>query len=243
MMQELRRKWKGWILVPAILLGLAIGVTVYVVNNPGGTMAARMLTYPSIFRYLREHILMVLVSCLLAIVAGVPIGIMLTRPRFRTIGRVVENIVNVGQTIPSLAILALFFTFLGRGFNTAVFALWLYSILPILRNTYAGIMSIQPGIIEAAHGMGMTPVHVLGRIELPLAYPVIMAGVRTAVVINVGTATLATFIGAGGLGDLIVTGISVGRPIIIFTGAALSAILAILLDHILGQIEERLVGS
>ena len=243
MMQELRRKWKGWILVPAILIALAIGLTIYVVNNPGGTMAARMLTYPHIFRYFREHIMMVFVSCLLAIGAGVPIGIMLTRPRFRLAGRIVENIVNVGQTVPSLAILALFYAFLGRGFNTAVFALWLYSILPILRNTYAGIMSIQPGIIEAAHGMGMTPIHVLRRIELPLAYPVIMAGVRTAVVINVGTATLATFIGAGGLGDLIVTGISVGRPIIIFTGAFLSAVLAVLLDHILGQVEERLVGS
>lgn len=242
MQQELRRKWKGWILVPGILIGISLAVIIYVSENPGGVMEERMLNYPSIFRYYRQHIWLVVVSCALAIGTGVPVGIMLSRPKFRHIGKVIENIVNVGQTVPSLAILALFFAYLGPGFTNAVFALWLYSILPILRNTYAGIVSIQPNIVEAARGMGMTPYHILHRIELPLAYPVILAGVRTAVVINVGTATLATFIGAGGLGDLIVTGISVRRDMIIFTGAALSALLAILLDHILGQVEEHLIG-
>lgn len=238
---QLREKWMGWIFVPLLIFALGVVIVFYVVSNPGDSLEARMLTYPLVLRALREHMLMVIVSMALSMAVGVPAGIMLTRPQFRTIGKVAENIVNIGQTVPSLAILALFFAYLGLGFNTAVFALWLYSILPILRNTYAGIKSIPPEITEAARGMGMNLRRILCKIELPMAYPIIMAGIRTAVVINVGTATLATFIGAGGLGDLIVTGLVVRRDLVIFTGAALSAVLAILLDHILGQVEEYLV--
>ena len=135
---------------------------------------------------------------------------------------VIINIVNIGQTIPSIAILALFMSILGLGVRTAVFALWLYSLLPILRNTYTGIQGVNPGIIEAARGMGMPPQRVLWRIEFPLALRVIMAGIRTAVVINVGTATLSTFIGAGGLGDLIITGLSLSRITITLTGGILA---------------------
>ena len=145
--------------------------------------------------------------------------------------------VNVGQTIPSLAILALFLTVFGLGFNVAVFALWLYSILPILRNTFAGIRNVQPEIVEAARGMGMSPLRILTRIELPIAYPIIIAGIRTAVVINVGAAVLATFIGGGGFGDIIVTGMSTMRTMVVFAGASLVAITAILMDFIFGRIE------
>ena len=123
----------------------------------------------------------------------------------------------------------------------AVFALWLYSILPILRNTFAGIRSVQPEIVEAARGMGMNPLRILTRIELPIAFPIIIAGIRTAVVVNVGAAVLATFIGGGGFGDLIVTGLSTQRNMIIFAGASLVAITAILLDHLIGQVENSLV--
>jgi len=241
-MQMIIKNWFRWLGVPLILILISAAFVIYVVNNPGGAMAARSLTYQNILRYLREHVHLVFVALGLATAVGVPAGILLTRPKLRRIGKVVENIVNVGQTIPSLAILALFYVYLGLGFRTGVFALWLYCILPILRNTYAGIKSIEPGIIEAALGMGMNPVKILTRIELPLSYPVIMAGIRTAVVICVGTATMATFIGAGGLGDLIVTGLSVRRTIIILTGAFLSAMLAIILDYILGQVEQYLTG-
>jgi len=230
-----------FLIVPIILVGMGIGVVIYVVENPTDSMVARMLTYDFIMTSMEKHLWMVFVSMLGAMAVGVPVGIMLSRPSFYYVGKVIENIVNVGQTVPSLAILALFFTFLGLGFNTAVFALWLYSILPILRNTFAGIMSVQPEVIESAKGMGMSPWRVLSKIELPIAYPIIIAGIRTAIVINVGTATLATFIGAGGLGDMIVTGISVRREMVTFTGAALSALLAILLDYIIGRIEKNLV--
>lgn len=222
---------------PLLLVVMGLILIVYVVSNPGGAMSARALTYSNILRYLQEHILLAISALFLAIMVGIPAGIMLTRPRLRKLGKVVEALVNIGQTVPSLAILALFFVYFGLGFKTAVFALWLYCILPILRNTYAGIASIQPEIVESARGMGMQPLRILYKIELPIALPVLMAGVRTSVVICVGTATLATFIGAGGLGDLIAIGISVRRDILVFTGAALSALLAILLDYLAGQVE------
>ncbi|MBE0466297.1 MAG: ABC transporter permease [Candidatus Desulforudis sp.] len=232
-----RNRVLGWTVMPLFLLACGAFTIYYFVENPGGAMAARLLIYPNVFKLIQQHVLLVVVSSLLAIATALPLGILISRPRFRTLGLVVENVVNVAQTVPSLAVLALAFTFLGWGFNTAVFALWCYSLLPILRNTYAGIRSVSPSILEAARGMGMTPGHILGRIELPLATPIIMGGIRTAVVINVGTATLATFIAGGGLGDLIVTGIGVRRTELILAGAILSAVLAILLDHLLSQAE------
>lgn len=228
--------------VTGFLFALAGVLIWYVMNNPTDSMVARMLSGERIMRSLREHILLVAVSMLGAMLVGIPGGILLSRPRFYKIGKVLENVVNVGQTVPSLAILAIFYSVLGLGFNVAVFAIWLYSILPILRNTFAGITSIDQEVIESARGMGMTPWHILSRIELPLAAPIIVAGIRTAIVINVGTATLATFIGAGGLGDLIVTGLSIRRNMIIVTGAGLSAIMAILFDFWIGELKSRLVS-
>jgi len=227
--------------VTALIFAIAGFLVYYVIENPTDSMVERMLSSENIIKALREHIVMVGVSMAGAMLIGIPGGILLSRPRFYYIGKVFENIVNVGQTVPSLAILALFYTILGLGFNTAVFAIWLYSILPILRNTFAGITSISDEIIESARGMGMTNRRILRKIELPLAAPIIVTGIRTAIVINVGTATLATFIGAGGLGDLIVTGLSIRRNMIIVTGAGLSALLAIILDFWIGQLKLRLI--
>lgn len=227
--------------VTALVFVIGGFLVYYVIENPTDSMVERMLSSENIIKALREHIVMVGVSMFGAILIGIPGGILLSRPRFYYIGKVFENIVNVGQTVPSLAILALFYTILGLGFNTAVFAIWLYSILPILRNTFAGISSISNDILESARGMGMTNFRILRKIELPLAAPIIVTGIRTAIVINVGTATLATFIGAGGLGDLIVTGLSIRRNMIIVTGAGLSALLAIILDFWIGQIKLRLI--
>jgi len=236
----LRTFWR-WLILPLLLITVGFVITIYTVNNPTDSLVARALTYSNVFEALNQHLMLMLVSMIGAIIIGMAIGIMLSRPKLYYIGRGVENIVNVGQTIPSLAILALFFTILGLGFRVAVFALFLYSILPILRNTFAGITNVQASIIESAKGMGMTPLRILTRIELPLAFPIIVAGIRTAIVINVGAATLATFIGGGGFGDLIVTGLAVRRDMVIFTGASLAALTAIILDYIIGQIEERIV--
>ncbi len=230
-----------FILITFILFLLGALLVFYVVENPTDSMVERTLSPDNIWRTLREHLIIVGVTMAGALAVGIPGGILLSRPRFYYLGKVFENIVNIGQTVPSLAILAIFYTILGLGFNTAVFAIWLYSILPILRNTFAGITSISDEIIESAKGMGMKNWRILSRIELPLAAPIIVAGIRTAVVINVGTATLATFIGAGGLGDLIVTGLSIRRDMIIVTGAALSALLAILLSFWIEQLKSYLV--
>jgi len=209
---------------------LSVATIFYFVNNPGGKMAARLLNFETITKAYQQHILMVFVASAAAIIVSVSLGILITRPFFSQWAPIVDNIVNIAQTIPSLAILALFFTYLGRGFSTAVFALWLYALLPILRNTSAGIQNISPGIIEAARGMGMSNLHILTRIELPLALPVIMGGIRT----------LASFIGAGGLGDLIVTGLTVSRNTLVVAGGILSALLAIFLDQVLDLIENSL---
>lgn len=235
-----KQLWR-WVLLPLILISIGAVIVVYTVNNPTDSLVARALTYENVLKNLRQHLTLMIVSMIGAIVIGVLVGIMLSRPRLYYLGRGVENIVNVGQTIPSLAILALFFTILGLGFRVAVFALFLYSILPILRNTFAGLVNVPKSIIESAIGMGMNPFRVLIKIELPLAFPIIVAGIRTAIVINVGAATLATFIGGGGFGDLIVTGLSLRRDMIVFTGAGLAALTAIILDYYIARVEERLV--
>jgi len=235
-----KQLWR-WVILPLIMIAIGAVIVVYTVNNPTDSLVARALTYENVMKGLRQHLSLMIVSMIGAIVFGVLVGIMLSRPKLYYLGRGVENIVNVGQTIPSLAILALFFTILGLGFRVAVFALFLYSILPILRNTFAGIINVPKSIIESAIGMGMSPFRVLIKIELPLAFPIIVAGIRTAIVINVGAATLATFIGGGGFGDLIVTGLSLRRDMIVFTGAGLAALTAIILDYYIARIEERLV--
>ncbi len=236
----LRHLWR-WLILPLLLVTCGVVIVYYTVNNPTDSMVARALTYSNIIKALRQHLTLMFVSMIGAIVVGVLVGIMLSRPKLYYVGRGVENVVNVGQTIPSLAILALFFTILGLGFRVAVFALFLYSILPILRNTFAGIVNVPVSIIESAKGMGMSPFRILTRIELPLSFPVIVAGIRTAIVINVGAATLATFIGGGGLGDMIVTGLSLRRDMIVFTGAGLAALTAIILDYYIAQVEIKLV--
>jgi len=227
-----------WLILFLVVLSGAI--IYFFVRNPGGAIAARLLNYQTIFRAYRQHIVLTVVASAAAIIVSVTLGILITRPGVRVIAPIVDTVVSIAQTIPSLAILALFFVYLGRGFNTAVFALWLYALLPILRNTSAAIQSIPPNIIEAAYGMGMSRMHILRRIELPLSLPVIMAGIRTSVVVTVGAAALATFIGAGGLGDLIVTGLTMSRTALTICGASLSALLAILLDQILGGVENYL---
>ena len=229
------------IILPLLYLLLMAFTIYYFVENPGGAMGARILTYKNVFTMFRQHITMVFAAAGAAILTSVPLGIVITRQSLKKLTPFIDNPVNVAQTIPGLAVLALFFTTFGLGIRTALFALWLYSLLPILRNTSIGLQSIDPGIMESARGMGMRPLRILLRIELPLALPVIMAGIRTSVVVCVGSAALSTFIGAGGLGDLIVTGVSLVRYNILYAGAILSALLAILLDNLLGSLEQYLL--
>ncbi|MBS4206015.1 ABC transporter permease [Lederbergia citrea] len=181
------------------------------------------------------HIQLVFFSMLLAIFIGISFGILITRvPSLTT---VVLGGAGIMQTIPSLALLGFMIPIFGIGIKTAIAALFLYSLLPIIRNTYTGIKDVDKATTEAAKGMGMTSRQILFKVELPLAIPVMMAGIRTAAVINVGTATLAAFIGAGGLGDFIFLGITRGIDGLILLGAIPAALLAVILEIVLSSVE------
>ncbi len=182
-----------------------------------------------------EHIQLSFISLLIAAVIAIPLGIWLTKTK--RLAEVIINITAVLQTIPSLAILGLMIPLFGIGKVPAVIALVIYALLPILRNTYTGIKNVDSSLLEAADGIGMKPMRRLFKVELPLAMSVIMAGVRTAMVLIVGTATLVALIGAGGLGDLILLGIDRNNTELILLGAIPAAILAISLDLILRVIQ------
>ncbi|MEW6662916.1 MAG: ABC transporter permease [Bacillota bacterium] len=186
---------------------------------------------------IRDHILiLVLIPVGLAILVAVPLGILATR--FRWLERIVMATANIMQTIPSLALLALLIVMgLGIGYPPAITALFLYSLLPILRNTYTGLKNVDPFLKEAATGMGMTKMQQLYMVELPLAFRVIMAGIRTATVICIGTGTLAALAGAGGLGIFIVRGLQMLWNHLIIVGAVPAAAMALLADYFLGKIE------
>jgi osmoprotectant transport system permease protein len=188
-----------------------------------------------------EHLWLVGVSTLLAVLIGVPLGIFITR--WPALNKPVLGSVNVIQTIPSLAL----FGFLlpapwigARADRLAILALMLYALLPLIRNTYAGIKGVDPAVLEAGRGMGMTGRQLLWQVELPLAMGVIIAGVRVAVVISVGLATIAAAIGAGGLGEYIFRGLAMVNNSVILAGAIPAALLALLADVSLGWLEKRL---
>lgn len=181
------------------------------------------------------HIQLVFFSMIIATILAVALGILVTRvPALKPF---ILGGTGVLQTIPSLALLGFMIPIFGIGVKTAIAALFLYSLLPILRNTYTGIKDVDEATIEAARGMGMTSMQILFKVELPLAIPVIMAGIRTAAVINVGNATLAAFIGAGGLGDFIFLGITRGIDGLILLGAIPATILAIVIETFFSAVE------
>jgi len=189
----------------------------------------------------REHLILVLISMAIAVAIGVPVGMALvTHPRLRAAALAIASIF---QTIPSLALFGFLIPlpFLGGiGTRTAIVALVLYALLPILRNTYVGLIGVDPAILEAAEAMGMTEDQILFRVRLPLATSFILAGIRTATVITIGVATIAAAIGAGGLGTFIFRGVAMVSDAVILAGAIPAALLALLADFLLGLLERRL---
>jgi osmoprotectant transport system permease protein len=192
-------------------------------------------------RLVGQHLWLTGVAMLLAILLSVPLGIWLTR--HDRLAAPIVGATGVVQTVPSLALLAFMIPLpgLGLGARSAIAALFLYALLPILRNTYTGIREVDADLIEAARGMGLRGCQILLRVELPLATRTIMAGVRTSTVISIGVATLAAFIGAGGLGDPIITGLQLDDIRLILSGAIPAALLAIIVDWLLGRLERALV--
>jgi osmoprotectant transport system permease protein len=194
--------------------------------------------WPELLALTREHIFLVIISTGLAILIGVPLGILLTR--IRSLQTPILGFANIMQTVPSLALFGLLIPipFLGGiGARTAIIALALYALLPVIRNTVTGILGIDPKVREAAQAMGMTDGQILRMVELPLAMPVILTGIRVAVVICVGVATVAAAVGAGGLGTYIFRGLRQNDNDLLLAGALASALLALLCDFGLGQFE------
>ena len=194
------------------------------------------MRWPDLIQALLQHIQLVFISMLIAIIIGVSLGIIITR--VKQLETPVLGLSGILQTIPSLALLGFMIPLFGIGIKTAVAALFLYSLLPIIRNTFTGIKEVDKSTLEAARGMCMTDSQILFKVQLPLALNVIMAGIRTATVINVGTATLAAFIGGGGLGDFIFLGIARNIDALVLIGAFPAALLALLFDWLLGRLEK-----
>ncbi|MEH2079832.1 MAG: ABC transporter permease [Nostoc sp.] len=196
---------------------------------------------PEILQHTLEHLFLVGIAIGIAILVGIPLGILITRKTY--LRQPILGIANIFQTIPSLALFGLLIPIPiigGIGAVPAIVALTVYSLLPIIRNTYTGITSIDPAIREAGRGMGMTDRQLLLQVEIPLAMGVILAGVRVATVIAIGIATIAAAIGAGGLGVFIFRGISVVNDQLILAGAVPAAVIALLADFAIGWIENKL---
>lgn len=185
-----------------------------------------------------EHLTIAFAATGLVIVVAVPLGILLTRPSMRKVAPYVLTVANSGQALPAYGLLILFLILLGQGTGTVIWALVLYALLPVLRNTMVGLDQVDRSVIEAGRGMGMTKMQALTRIELPLAVPVIIAGVRTATIINIGMATLAFLIGGGGLGITINSGLKLQQNEVLIVGAVMVAIVALTFDW-LGAVAER----
>lgn len=180
-----------------------------------------------------EHLMLTLISLSLAVILGIAVGIIISKKK--KYSSPVLAVVNAVQTIPSIALLGFLLPFLGIGAVPAIVALFLYALLPIVRNTFTGIQEIDSSVKEAAIGMGMNPKELLLKVEIPLAMPVIFAGVRTAFVINVGVATLCALIAAGGLGEFIFRGLSTNNPHMILAGAIPAALMALTFDRLMGM--------
>ena len=214
-----------------LLVAVTLGVWVWWrLTADLDSIEARQLAWGTLGSLTWRHIQITLVTTALVLVAAIPLGVLLTRRGFNRAAPLVVGVANIGQAAPAIGLVVLFAIWLGFNFWTAVLAFTLYGVLPVLRNTIVGLQGVDRTLVEAGRGMGMSAVAVLFRIELPLAVPVIMAGVRTALVLVVGVASFATFINAGGLGALIQTGITLFRTSVLVSGGLLIALLALLVD-------------
>ena len=238
----MRRRWTASVLVAAgaVVFGYVVSredwwaavlralfPTMPVVVFPSATLAVLVV----------QHLQIVLVSSAITLLVGLPLGIWVTRESGRDFRELVTAAVDFGQTFPPIAVLALMMPILGLGLAPAIVALSLYGMFPVVSGTVAGIDAVPAAVLDAAHGMGMGRWSVLFRVELPLAARVIMGGVRTSVIVNIGTATVAAATGAGGLGSPIFSGINTQNYALVLEGAAAAAMLAMLVDAALGRVE------
>ncbi len=194
--------------------------------------------FNKILRLFYQHFCLFIISLIIAIIIGVILSIIATEEGREKLGKVIVSIAGAAQAVPSIAVIALVFIYVGIGVTPAIISLIVYSLVPIIFNTTSGILSVPQDIIEAGKGMGFTRNQILWKIKIPIAAPVIMGGIRSAATIIIGTAVVASVIGGGGLGDLIFIGLRLNKPEALFAGAFSSALMAIIIDIILARAEK-----
>ncbi|MGU3290829.1 ABC transporter permease [Williamsia sp. M5A3_1d] len=236
-MKRLRRIPTDVWFEPLIIIVVLIGYIIWYRSTTFSTTEQASLAWSTLKSTILDHIELTLISTAWVVVIAIPLGILLTREKARRVSPFVVNIANIGQAAPAVGLIVLFTFWLGTGFRTAVLGLVVYAILPILQNTIIGLRQVDQRTIEASRGIGYSGLRTLVQVELPLAVPVILNGVRTALVILVGTATLSTFIGAPSLGTLITTGVTLFLPKLLISGAILVGLLAMTIDW-LGRLVE-----
>jgi osmoprotectant transport system permease protein len=239
---------KTWI--PSIILA---GIFIFLIVNMNFWQKTLGFLFPqysvviypnaSLLELTLQHLELVAISSLLTILIGVPLAIWVTRTSGRDFLPIVAAATSFGQTFPPVAVLALAVPALGFGVLPTVVALFLYGLLPVVRNTIAGIQSVPPSLLDAGYGMGMNPFQALTRVEIPLAMPVILAGIRISVIINIGTAMIGATIGSGGLGTPVISGLIQKNVAFIIEGAVPAALLAILVDQVFSNIEKNYANA
>lgn len=231
----------GLVATPIVLAAALAALFSYLHVVPLDAIEARTINGPVISEALLRHIELVAASTVVVMLIAVPLGVLLSRQRLRRFVTPLLALANIGQAVPSIGVLVLLAMVGSIGFRWAVVALVLVAVLPVLRNTMVGLHNVDPALIDAGRGMGLTKAAVLFRVELPLAVPVILAGARIALILNVGSATLATFTNAGGLGDVIQSGIVSNRVgTVVLAGSVLTAVLALAIDWLIGLAERFL---
>jgi osmoprotectant transport system permease protein len=230
------------VILPAIIVLVLGFLLIYVSTRQLDTIEQRVLAPANVFGLLRQHLLLAALSTILVLIIAVPVGILLSRRAARRVQGPVLAIGGFAQALPPFGVLLLMAFAFNFGVTTAVIGLTLAALLPVLRNTVIGLQQVDQSLIEAARGMGMSSRQTLFRVELPLAVPVIVAGLRVALVLNVGTATLASYIGAGGLGELVQQGLRLNRINVLLVAGGIIAAVALLIDWLAGVAERVVVA-
>nr|WP_310435149.1 ABC transporter permease [Streptomyces sp. 3330] len=225
-----RITWQKLTFLPAFLVALLLATWLWFQQADLDPISENALSNGQVSKALWQQVQLTVISTFFVLIIAIPLGILLTRGSLRRATPFAMAVANMGQATPAIGLLALLVIWLGTGTKAALIGIIAYAILPVLANTIAGLKSNDPTLLEAARGIGMSSLGVLRKVELPLAVPLILAGVRTALVLNVGTATLATFGGGGGLGVLITTGITNQRMPVLVLGSILTVSLALLVD-------------
>ncbi|MGY6023208.1 ABC transporter permease [Streptomyces spinosirectus] len=225
-----RISWQKLTFLPGVIVAVLLATWLWFRQADLDPISENALSNGQVSKALWQSVELTVISTFFVLIIAIPLGILLTRRAFRKATPVAMTIANMGQATPALGLLALLVIWLGTGTKAALIGIIVYAILPVLSNTITGLKANDPTLLEAARGIGMSSFDVLSRVELPLAVPLILAGVRTALVLNVGTSTLATFGGGGGLGVLITTGITNQRIPVLMLGSILTIVLALLVD-------------